>query len=192
MKQIAQNGTHRTRDLVVRARIALLALAMLAALGAAAFAANLIGEAKAREIVLAHSGIPAAEAKFVKFRLYRRHYAPMYDIVLIGRNVKYKYDLNAETGEIVSFHRNGGYGGQGSGNDFQKNAGDYIGIERAKEIAFTHAKVDGTKVYKLEVDMDRDDGRMIYEVDFKHDGWEYEYEIDATTGEVLYWDKERD
>ncbi|MDL2263996.1 PepSY domain-containing protein [Synergistaceae bacterium OttesenSCG-928-I11] len=192
MKRIAPNGIHGTHGIAAHARIALLALAMFAALGAAAFAANLIGEAKAREIVLAHSGIPAAEANFVKVRLYRRHYAPMYDIVLIGKNVKFKYDLNAETGEIVSFHRNGRNGGYGSGADLQGSAGDYIGIERAKEIAFAHAKVDGTKVYRLEVDMDRDDGRMIYEVDFKHDGWEYEYEIDATTGKVLYWDKERD
>ena len=32
----------------------------------------------------------------------------------------------------------------------------------------------------------------LYEVDFEADGYEYEYEIHAETGEIITWDKEWD
>jgi len=37
-----------------------------------------------------------------------------------------------------------------------------------------------------------DDGIPEYSVEFRHDGWEYDYEIHAQTGKILDWDKERD
>ena len=45
---------------------------------------------------------------------------------------------------------------------------------------------------RFELELDREDGRMIYEIEFKHKSMEYEYEIDAITGELLRWKAERD
>ena len=168
--------------------VALLAFVLLAALGAAAVAADLIGEAKAREIAVAHAGLSASEAEIVKFRQFERRGATFYEVVVVGKGARHKYEIDAATGDIVEYRRDA----QGGAKGAQNKTGDYIGVDRAKEIAFAHAKVDASKVYRLHVDMDRDDGRMIYEVDFKHDGWEYDYEIDAVTGEILEWDRDRD
>lgn len=169
----------------------LMALALALSLAPAVSAAS-IGEAKARQIAMKHAGIQESEARVVEFRQFRKHSMEIYKIVFLSKNAKFVYMIDASNGDIVEFHRNNRRGGPEFEGDADKNLSDYIGVERAKTIAFEHAKADASKVYKLNIDMDRDDGRVIYEVDFKHDGWEYEYEIDAKTGEIIHWDKDRD
>lgn len=61
----------------------------------------------------------------------------------------------------------------------------YIGAERANQIAFAHAGIDESSVYDLEVEIDYEYQTMVYEVEFISDGTEYEYLIDAVSGEVL-------
>ena len=64
--------------------------------------------------------------------------------------------------------------------------------EQVKQIAFNHAGVTADKVYGLKVERDRDDGVVTYDVEFKADGVEYEYEIHAVSGKILEYDRERD
>ena len=47
-----------------------------------------------------------------------------------------------------------------------------------------------TQVSRLKCERDFDDGRLEYEIDFRADGYEYEYTIDAASGAIL--DHERD
>ena len=39
---------------------------------------------------------------------------------------------------------------------------------------------------------DVENGKTVYEIEFNHGGYEYEYKIDAITGEILHTEKERD
>lgn len=59
----------------------------------------------------------------------------------------------------------------------------YIGVDRAKEIALSHAGLTDATFESAE--LDEDDGVMVYELDFIADGVEYEYEINALTGEII-------
>ncbi|MBR6823341.1 MAG: PepSY domain-containing protein [Clostridia bacterium] len=43
---------------------------------------------------------------------------------------------------------------------------------------------------ELKCTLDKEDG--IYEVEFKYNGYEYEYDIDAVTGKILMTEKEKD
>lgn len=61
----------------------------------------------------------------------------------------------------------------------------YIGLEAAKQAALDHAGVSASEATFLEAEYDYDDGRMVYEVEFHVNGTEYEYEIDAQTGDVI-------
>ena len=72
--------------------------------------------------------------------------------------------------------------------------GAYIGEDKAKEAAFTHAGVAESDASYLKVEMDWDHGRMVYDVEFVAGGMEYDYEIDATTGQVVQsdWEMEKD
>jgi len=64
--------------------------------------------------------------------------------------------------------------------------------DEAKAIAFKHAAVTAQSVYDLDVELDRDNGKEIYEIEFMSERVEYAYEIDAKTGEILKSEKEID
>ena len=67
-----------------------------------------------------------------------------------------------------------------------------ITADEAKEIALSHAGLACKKVRDLEAEPDRERGKSIYEVSFESGNYDYEYEIDAKTGEILIADKEWD
>lgn len=68
-----------------------------------------------------------------------------------------------------------------------------IGINQAKLIALKHAGLDG-KAVKASVEPERDDstGKLCYQVEFNYGGFEYEYKIDAFSGDILDFEKEAD
>lgn len=44
----------------------------------------------------------------------------------------------------------------------------------------------------MDIDLDDEDGRLIYEVEFKSGNMEYDYKIDASSGAVLKHESELD
>lgn len=67
-----------------------------------------------------------------------------------------------------------------------------IGVSAAKNAAFKHAKVKASDAWDVEVDLDTENGKLVYEVSFSAGGYEYDYDIDAYSGKVLRSEKERD
>lgn len=67
--------------------------------------------------------------------------------------------------------------------------GRNITAREARNIALKDAGVTLDDVYDLEVERDRDDGVVKYEVSFKTEEWEYDYEI-SLKGAILHKDKE--
>lgn len=61
----------------------------------------------------------------------------------------------------------------------------YIGANAAKKTALDHAGLSAAEITFLEVDYDWEYGRMVYELEFVANQIEYEYEIDAVTGDVV-------
>ena len=64
----------------------------------------------------------------------------------------------------------------------------YIGTKKALEAAKKHAGI--TDIAHADVEMDWEDGRMVYEVEFIAGNTEYDTDIDALTGAVLKQKKE--
>lgn len=62
--------------------------------------------------------------------------------------------------------------------------------ESAKGIALSHAGATEDKVQRFESKQDYEDGRQVYEIEFDYSGFEYDYEIDAKSGEILKFNKE--
>lgn len=69
---------------------------------------------------------------------------------------------------------------------------DDIGAAKAKSIALAHAGLNEAQVTRLKTERDWDDGRLEYEVEFVSDGMEYDYTIDAGSGKIIAFDRERD
>lgn len=78
--------------------------------------------------------------------------------------------------------------GSGAQNMSGSGAPAYIGDDKAKSIAAGHAGFSVGDIAFIKAELDEDDGRMVYEVEFDRGSTEYEYTIDALTGDILDYD----
>lgn len=62
---------------------------------------------------------------------------------------------------------------------------DYVGRQEALNVALESLELTLEDVTMPRVHITRDDGKMLYEVEFVYDGMEYEITIDAESGEIL-------
>lgn len=62
--------------------------------------------------------------------------------------------------------------------------------EEAEAIALNHAGFTADQVKWLRTNYELDDGIHQYEVEFHQGPWEYDYEINAKTGEILSYDRD--
>ena len=67
-----------------------------------------------------------------------------------------------------------------------------IGHAKAKSIALNHAGVSENEAYDMDIELDDEDGILVYEIEFKSGGMEYSYEINAATGAILKHETELD
>ncbi|MDR1580131.1 MAG: PepSY domain-containing protein [Synergistaceae bacterium] len=148
-----------------------------------------IGENEAKSIAFQHAGLSEKETSALSVKQYEKHGVKLYDIMFSSGGVKYNYEIGAISGEIMEYKR------RNTGKAIQKpddGTQDYIGFEKAKSIALVHANVPESEIRKYEAELDRNRGRVVYEIEFDHAWAEYEYEIDAETGEIVRWESEYD
>lgn len=169
--------------------------------------ASYIGVEAARSAALKDAG--ETEGDFTNATLEERDGTVYYDVEFTAGGAKYEYAVDALTGSIIEAKKEGGESqsssSQPSSSSSQasslnstpkaessqaSSAAGSTGLiteEEAANIAKEHAQV--TDCTMLPVKLDRDDGRQVYDVEFfTADGKEYDYEIDAATGEVLSYD----
>ena len=91
--------------------------------------------------------------------------------------------MDAATGRVLDYEKENLRGGTGSTD---------IGAQAAKAAALKHAGLSESQVRELQAEWDNENGRAVYEVEFKSGGMEYDYVIDAATGAVLDHEVERD
>ncbi len=65
---------------------------------------------------------------------------------------------------------------------------NYISEAKAKEIAMQHANVPAKETKFIIAKLDWEDGIPVYEVEFYHGNKEYDYEINATNGNIIGFD----
>ena len=106
---------------------------------------------------------------------------------------EFEYKVDAYTGAILESKREAADGTEVPVVQPSKPAasGD-IGYSKAKSVALNHAGVSENKAYDMDIELDDEDGRLIYEVEFKSGNMEYSYEINAATGAILKHEAELD
>ena len=63
-------------------------------------------------------------------------------------------------------------------------AAQKITLNEAKQIALRHAGLKASQVRFTEAHAERDDGRKVYDIEFRRGAVKYEFEIDAVTGRI--------
>ena len=80
----------------------------------------------------------------------------------------------------------------GKAQDKNDAAEKFIGEAKAKEIALAKAGLAEKDITFTKVKLEFDDGRYVYEVEFRNGRIEYEFEINAYDGRILSYDKDID
>ena len=154
----------------------------------------------AKKIALKSAGLKEAEVVFTKAKQEKDDGRRIFDIEFYveGERV-YEYEIDRQTGTVLEEcwelwdadddRADSALSGSKSGT---ADAADVIGLEEAEAIALKTAGKSAEEVVFKKAKLEKDDGRLVYEIEFyEEDGFEYEYEIDALTGEVLGFEKER-
>ncbi len=133
---------------------------------------------KAKEIALAHAGISASDASFIRAELDTDDGVQVYEIEFTAGTTEYDYEVDAQTGAILK-----------SSAEALESAkppqGSLITADEAKEIALNHAGVSADSATFVKAELDTDDGVQIYDIEFTIDSAAYEYEIHGQTGAVI-------
>ncbi len=143
-----------------------------------------IGTAEAKRIALQAAGVEESQVtEWDGVELEKHKGNHVYEVEFEVAGVEHKFKINANTGAIIQ----SAIEGQGP----NLNQEGFIGTEAAKQIALASAGVEAQNVFGLKAELDREMGEYVYEVEFENAGFEYEYTISATTGEIINIERER-
>lgn len=151
-----------------------------------------ITEQEALGVALSHAGVK--EDDVTSKRIERDYEAgkEVYDVEFYAGNKEYDYEIGVADGSVVKadseIEDNQSNDKNATGGTQTSNSGKQITKEEAKKIAL--AKVPGAK--NIQIKKDREDGRVVYEGEIHHKNIEYDFEIDAATGNVLSWEEDRE
>ena len=106
----------------------------------------------------------------------------------VAGNFEYEYEVDATTGAILDASKE--QIGFNAPVLPDPNSNEYIGEESAKQIAYDNAGVN--EVSFVRVHLDSDDGIVYYDVEFRSGDYEYNYDVDAKTGDLLEKDIDKE
>ena len=167
-----------------------------------------IGADAAKDAALADAGLVASDVTFTKEKFDWDDGRAVYDIEFYGADAEYEYEIDALTGAVIGKSKEI-WGGRPAAQTTSAptpaptaapsetpttapTSAGYIGTDAAKDAALADAGLAASDVTFVKQELDRDDGRAVYEVEFYSGGVEYEYKIDAATGAVLERDVDHD
>lgn len=160
-----------------------IACIMILAMSIPVHAAGTISADKARSIAYADAGVSASSVSRLETELDRDDGVVVYEIGFYVGSTEYDYVINAANGRILEREIEGPRGA--APQPAAPTQAAPIGIEKAKSIALADAGLSAASVVFTKAAQDREDGRIVYDVEFFiNNDLEYEYEIDGTSGAI--------
>jgi len=196
-------------------RIAVFALCVILVVALLAFAGIKVGASvmnnqgigldQATKVALQNAGFEESDVTLLRGHFDRDDGISTYDIEFRGSDgFDYDYVISANDGTIIEANRelaellSGAQNQQDSGQAQESTSQsggssqdtNYISADKAQSIALQHAGVSASDATFRKAHLDRDDGIYVYELEFVSGDLEYDYEIHATTGAILDWDRD--
>ena len=179
----------------------------------AASTADYIGIDAAKDAALKAAGVSADQAAFSSAGLDSRDGIFYYQVIFTENGVEREYDIDAVTGVVIeekvltpaSEAESTAAQASTAAPDVQTQsalsgtpasenpsaAASAVNEDSALSIALEHAGVTREQLVHSRVKPDRDDGLMIFEVEFiTTDGMEYDYDINQADGTILSFNQE--
>ncbi len=156
---------------------------MMSAMPITSFAKEKITLEQAKAVAIENAGVKADEVTIVKEGYEIENGRTEYEIEFFLGNAEYDYEIDAETGKIVSFD-------QSIETKFTKPTvkqvkATEITEDKALQIALDHAGYQKGDTLYTQVKKDFEDGQEVYEVEFRVGFVEYNYNISVTNGQIV-------
>ena len=162
-----------------------------------------LSENEVKNIVTEDTGLSSNDIYFesVDLDMEDNHY----DVEFYYDNVEYEYKIDAKNGRIIynNFMRNNTSTSDTNQNNSSQNNtqnnnhntnntnSTEISLDEAKTIALEHSKLTMNEVTFTKTQLDTDDGKQTYEIEFIYNNEEYDYEIAVNNGEIISYSKGR-
>ena len=147
----------------------------------------------AKAAALKDAGLSESDVTFKKTELDNSHGTQVYDIEFYTSDTKYDYEIDASNGTVLEKSiEQFQFQTPPTDSAINSSGNDYIGIDRAKEIALNHAQMNESDVQFAKAKLENDDGVVEYEIEFYFGRTEYDYTIDAVSGNIIEYDVEYD
>jgi len=163
---------------------------------------NYIGAETAKKTALEHAKLTQQQVDHLYAKMDLDDGQMIYEVEFLYQGMEYEYEIDAKSGSILELEKekdehfdwddaddddddDPGWRGSDDDDDAPDDGEGYIGEAAAIGIALEHAGYTGEDDPWCKVKMEIENGIAIYEVEFEVPGYEYEYEIDAITGEIL-------
>ena len=154
---------------------------------------------QAVQLALQHAGLTADQVRALRTEVELYERIPHYDVEFRVEDWEYEYEIHAETGEILKSHREcdpvrtpPAPATPPAQPTEPKAQAAYLTAQEALALALAHAGMTEDAIRFPQMELDRDDGGLKWDVEFRVDRWEYSYEIHAETGKILEFDKDWD
>lgn len=144
---------------------------------------QLISKDKAKQTAIKDAGVSDKDVSQLSVHLETDDGVRQYEVEFHAGKHEYEYEIDAKTGAI----RSKDVDDKDIVRD-KSNGSTSISKERAIKIALK--KVPGATKKHVRIKLDRDNGRKVYEGSIIYKKAKYEFEIDASNGNLLDWDKE--
>jgi uncharacterized membrane protein YkoI len=164
-----------------------------------------IGDEKAKTIALSHAGLTEPSVQSMKIKMDYDDGHMIYKVEFRGGNMECDYEIDASNGAILKSEKKTdssmressasippkppAAAGSQSGPPQESQ---YISNGAAKQIALSHANAPESALEKYDSKLDKNDGIIIYKIEFVYAGMKYEYRVDAITGEIVNWESKED
>ena len=147
-------------------------------------ASGYISVDEAKAIALKKVSLEASQVTFKKAERDTDDQIAHYDIEFVSGNYEYEFEINAKTGAIIEFDKE---------LEISKpvDTSIFITVDEAKTIALKKASLVASQVTFTKAKLDTDGLVAHYDIEFVSGNYEYEFEINAKTGTVIKFEKER-
>lgn len=146
-------------------------------------------QAAALQTALKDAGVNEADASRIRVTMDRDDGMLVYEVRFDAAEVEYDYEIDAESGRIISTDVE--RWDDDDRDDRNRTANANVAVSRDEAVKTALGKVSGATEKDVRIELDYDDGRYRYEGDIIYNGIEYDFEIDADSGRILEWEEDR-
>lgn len=141
-----------------------------------------ISEENAKKIALDHAKVAESDTTALFVQKEIDDGISVYNVEFYVQEKEYDYEIKAEDGTIISTDFD-------IEHDF-KNTDTTATFAEADAKKLALEKVPGAVEKDMQIRLEQDDGRQVYEGKIIYEDIEYDFTIDAANGSLLEWDQE--